>query len=38
MAPIMYGMLSFIVGLIYGLVINLVLKMAGGLELNIEHV
>ena len=34
--PIFYGLMSFIVGLIYGLIINLVLTLAGGLELEIQ--
>ncbi len=34
--PIFYGGMSFVVGLIYGLVINLVLSLAGGLELEIR--
>ena len=34
--PLAYAALSFIVGLIYGLIINVVLGMAGGLELRIE--
>jgi len=36
--PIMYGLMSFIMGLIYGLIINVVLAMAGGLELEIRGV
>lgn len=35
--PLLYGALSFLFGLIYGLIINLVFKMAGGLELEIEN-
>lgn len=35
--PLMYGALSFLFGLIYGLIINLVFSMAGGLELEIEN-
>lgn len=34
--PFVYAALSFLVGLIYGLIINVVLHMAGGLELRIE--
>lgn len=34
--PIFYGVASFIGGLIYALVINLVLGMAGGLELELH--
>ncbi len=34
--PIAYAGLSWFVGLIYGLIINVVLHMAGGLELRIE--
>ena len=34
--PFVYAALCFLVGLIYGLVINLVLHLAGGLELRIE--
>ena len=34
--PIVVGILQFFAGLIYGLVINLALWLAGGLELRIE--
>lgn len=34
--PLMYGGASFVGGLIYGLIINLVFSMAGGLEVEIE--
>ena len=34
--PLVYAGLSFIVGLVYGLLINVVLSLAGGLELRIE--
>ena len=34
--PLVYAVLSFLVGLIYALLINLVLHLAGGLELRIE--
>ena len=37
-APVMYGLMSFVMGLIYGLIINVVLAMAGGLELEIRGV
>lgn len=37
LAPIFYGIASFIGGLIYTLIINLVLKKAGGLELEIQN-
>jgi len=36
--PIAYGVMSFVVGLIYGLIINVVLALAGGLELEIRGV
>jgi len=36
--PVAYGIMSFIVGLIYGLIINVVLAFAGGLELEIRSV
>lgn len=36
-APIAYGVFSFVFGLIYALIINVVLKMAGGLELEIQQ-
>jgi hypothetical protein len=35
--PLTYGAMSFLFGLIYGLIINLVFSMAGGLELEIEN-
>ncbi|MBC8354300.1 MAG: hypothetical protein H8E66_20085 [Planctomycetes bacterium] len=34
--PLVYAALSFLVGLIYGLIINLVLHLSGGLQLRIE--
>jgi hypothetical protein len=34
--PLFYGVVSFIVGLIYGLIINFALRIAGGLELEIR--
>lgn len=34
--PLMYGALSFLFGLIYALIINLVLNLAGGLEFEME--
>ena len=34
--PLFYGVMSFIFGLIYGVVINLVLSFTGGLELEIQ--
>ena len=36
--PLLYGVMSFIFGLIYGLIINLVLGWAGGLELQIDKI
>jgi hypothetical protein len=35
--PLMYGAVSFLFGLIYGLIVNLVFSMAGGLEVEIEN-
>lgn len=35
-APVMYGFTMFLGGLIYGLIINLVFGIAGGLELEID--
>jgi len=35
--PLMYGAMSFLCGLIYGLIVNLVFSMAGGLEVEIEN-
>jgi hypothetical protein len=35
--PLLYGATSFLFGLIYGLIVNLVFSMAGGLELEIEN-
>jgi len=35
-APILYGVISFIVGLLWAVVLNLVLPRVGGLELRIE--
>lgn len=37
MVPIAYGIMSFLIGLIYGLIINLVLALSGGLELEIRN-
>lgn len=34
--PLIYGALLFIIGLIQGLILNLVLHLGGGLELRIE--
>ena len=34
--PIFYGLGSFVFGLLYGLILNVVLGMAGGLELELE--
>jgi hypothetical protein len=34
--PLTYGFASFVGGLIYGLILNLVLSLAGGLELEIR--
>ena len=36
--PLIYAALSFVIGLIYGLILNVVLHLAGGLELRIESV
>jgi len=33
--PLAYGFASFVMGLLYGLILNLVLRMAGGLEIEI---
>ena len=30
--PIMYGIMGFLFGLVYGLIINFVLRLSGGLE------
>lgn len=35
-APVFYGLFSFVFGLVYALILNLVLSWAGGLELEIE--
>jgi hypothetical protein len=35
-APIMYGLMSFLMGLLYAAVMNFVFKYTGGLELKIE--
>ena len=35
-APIMYGITSFVFGLLYGLVLNFALSKTGGLEIRIE--
>jgi hypothetical protein len=34
--PIVYGLLSFVMGLLYALILNLVFKYTGGLELEIQ--
>lgn len=34
--PIFYGIMSFVFGLLYGVILNLVLGMAGGLEIELE--
>jgi len=34
--PIVYGLFSFVFGVVYGAILNLVLRMAGGLELEIQ--
>jgi len=35
-APIFYGLVSFVFGLLYALILNIVLGWVGGLELEIE--
>jgi hypothetical protein len=34
--PLIYGVVSFIAGVIYGLIINVALYLSGGIELRIE--
>jgi len=34
--PIFYGLVSFVFGLLYGMILNIVLGMAGGLEIELE--
>lgn len=34
--PVFYGIASFVFGLLYGLILNIVLGMAGGLEIELE--
>lgn len=34
--PLFYGIASFVFGLLYGLILNVVLGMAGGLEIEID--
>lgn len=36
LVPLVYGAVGFIAGLIYGVIINIVLHLSGGLELRIE--
>lgn len=35
-APVLYGVFSFVFGLIYGVILNQVFRFTGGLELEIE--
>src|SRR5262245_61130695 len=35
-APILYGILSFLIGLLYAVILNFVFRFTGGLELKIE--
>ena len=34
--PLFYGLASFVFGVLYGLILNVVLGMAGGLEIELE--